>query len=47
VVMMAIASASEGSIRTGVWVIGIVAFVLEMDGDGCKYILGHFGNMSM
>ena len=45
--MMAIASAREGSIRTGVWVIGIVTIVPEMDGDGGKYILCHFGNMSM
>jgi hypothetical protein len=45
--MIAMASAKELSIKTGVWLIGIGIAAPGMDGDGPKYILRHFGNMSM
>ena len=45
--MVAIASAKEASIRMEFWVMGILATKPEMDGDGHKYILCHFGNVSI
>jgi hypothetical protein len=39
-------SANEVSIRMGVSVIGIIIPARAMDGDGPKYMLVQFGNMS-